>query len=122
MTTSRQAPVANMFNIALSGERAYPLFLNKYPLSLRAFGSGRGWVKTYEKNHEGCNLCISVLSALRLNLSEYHVHGGGAVCGVIGQDEPSGLDLLVGDVAANVISYVYHSGEIFFDVEIALGL
>lgn len=56
------------------------------------------------------------LSALRLNLSEYHMHGGGAVCGIFRQDEPSGLDLLVGDVSANVISYVYHSGEIFFDV------
>lgn len=112
MTTSRQAPVANMFNIALSGERAYPLFPKKYPLSLRAFGSGRGWVKLMK----GCNLCISGISALRLNLSEYHVHGGGAVCGIVGQDEPSGFDLLVGDVSANVISYVYHSGEIFFDV------
>ena len=114
--TSCYAPMAKIFVIALSGASTHRFFPKKYPLSLRAFGSGRGWVKTYEKNHEGCNLCISVLSALRLNLSEYHVHGGGAVCGVIGQDEPSGFDLLVGDMSANVISYVYHSGEIFFDV------
>ena len=96
----------------------YPLFPKKYPLSPRAFGSGRGWVKLMK----GCNLCMSGISALRLNLSEYHMHGGGAVCGVIGQDEPSCLDLLVGDMSANVISYVYHSGEIFFDIGIALGL